>query len=194
MSNRGGKAAAAGALSICVLALSSLTCASLSAAPEIEEGLYLQEEQQSSRQQEQAQRELIELGLTQTAVAEIMATRAAAPPPEEAQAPLPPASHVPVIQDVDFPAVVLVDGKRAEGMITFTDAGRDVNRISIQALEGTFPSGSWDPGADLKWADDEGRAPFSGVCGRQESVRCLITLHDAAGNASEGYVLAFFCQ
>ncbi len=180
-------------LAVAVLAVSSLTCAYYSGVPEFDQEEGSQVENPPAPGQREAEERLADLALTQTAIAEILATRAAAPSPEGPTATLPPSSHVPVITDIDFPAVASLN-VRADGMITFTDPAQDVNRMTLQTLEGTFPSGSQDATKDITWAGDEGRLPLAGICGRQEFVKSTITLRDAAGNVSEGYTFSFYCQ
>ncbi len=193
MTARGRRAAAALVVSLAVLAASSLACAYYSGVPEFDEEEAPPAGNQPAQAQQQAQQQLAELGLTETAVAEIIATRAAVPSPDAPQAEAAPSSHTPVITDIDFPGVALLN-VRTDGTIYFRDAARDVNLINIQTLEGTFPSGSRDPTPDIIWVEDEGRMPLAGVCGRQEFVRATITLRDAAGNLSKGETLAFYCQ
>lgn len=128
------------------------------------------------------------IALTQTAAAEEAPALPAEPPVEEPQE-----SHVPVITDVDFPTVAPIN-VQANGMVTFTDAGQDVTTINLKSLAGTFASGSRDATKDITWSGSEGRLPLAGICGRQEFVRSVITLRDAAGNVSGGYTFSFYCQ
>ncbi len=198
MSAGGPRALLALTLFIAVLAASSLTCQVQKWEPQPRPPMSAQEAEEWAHIRETA----VAIHLTQTAVAQILAERAAREAEEAAAAAEEAAEeaaaeaspvHVPVIVNVDFPAAAPLN-VQVDGTITFTDARHDVNRISIQAIEGTFPSGSWDPTPDIQWAGYEGRTPFAGKCGRSEFVRAEIKVHDAAGNASEGYTLAFYCQ
>lgn len=195
MSIGGRKTSAAWLLFIAILAVAGLTCNWLDElsvrgpvpAEEAEAVAHIRETR--------AALSLTQLAIQQTQTAEAENEPALpAEAPAEPPAGLPPSAHVPVILDVDFPAVVRVGDSTANGTVWFKDGGRDVNRVSIQTIVGSFPSGSWDPTADLKWAGSEGSTPFQGKCGRAEFVRCVLKLQDAAGNVSEGYTFSFYCQ
>jgi len=123
------------------------------------------------------------LGLTQTAVAATQTALASQP-----------VWHFPVIVEIAMPALVPVDGKTVEGTITLQDAGTDVNLVSIESLQGTFGTGSWDPSGEIEWQGDYGSFTFGGICGRHEIVEARVTLKDRAGNTSVPKSFVFLCE
>ncbi len=181
-------------LSMALLAVASLTCGIYDMPPSAGSQMSAREAEEIAHVQETR----AALGLTQQAIAAIQAEKAAeasqaasaAREEETAQA---SGAHVPVITDVDFPAAAPI-GVQANGMITFTDAAQDVTTISIETIEGTFGSGSRDASKEITWSGSQGTWPLVGICGKQEFVRSVLTLRDAAGNVSDGYVFAFYCQ
>lgn len=177
-----------------VLAAASLTCGLFDMPPSPGGQMSAREAEALAHVQETG----AALGLTQQAIAAIQAERAAQATLESSEAAdeltaQASGTHVPVITDVDFPAVAPIN-VQANGLITFTDAGRDVTTISIQTIEGTFGSGSRDATKEITWAGSQGTWSLVGICGKPEFVRSILTLRDAAGNVSDGYTFAFYCQ
>jgi hypothetical protein len=198
MSIQGRRASAACVLVIAVLAASSLTCDFIApAAKPVAEaidpilnprpGIPIEEAEARAHFRETA----VALSLTQTAIAELQAEQAAEEPDLPAE--LPPGAHPPVITRVEFPSSIAATGVYVRGHIAFTDAGHDVNRVSLTAIEGNF-SGSWDPTGIIAWTGDTGVTPFDGACQGPQTVRTRITLQDAAGNTSGPAQLTFTCQ
>ena len=197
MSIRGRRAPAASVLLIAVLATSSLTCAlpeSWNAGPLIRTlaGPLIDEEKQripiaEAEARAHAAETAYALSLTQAALEQLLLAQEAATAP-------PTIAHAPVIVSVVLPGRVPVDGSTARGTVNFTDAGRDVNLMSLQTLVGTFGTGNWDPTSQITWNGNTGSIPFGGICGRAETVRATITLKDAAGATSVPAQLTFTCQ
>lgn len=191
---RGRRAVTSVLLFIAVLAASGLTCEATNRQVEKwkpEPRVYTAKE---AEEWAHIRETAVALQLTQSAIAQIQEERATQAAQQAADAAELAAFHPPVIIDVDFPDKVPVDGSYAKGTIRLKDGGRDVNRVSIETIEGNFASGSWDPTADLTWSGIQASAPFGGQCGRSEFVTSVIKLQDAAGNVSEGYTFSFYCQ
>ena len=166
------------ALLLAVLAAPSLACLSGTAPPET-----------SLEEAFAATEAAFNLSMTQAAIAAVQTARAAPTPTSPA-----PGAHSPEIISVDFPASIPANGAYVHGSIKFVDAGMDVNSVSIETLEGSFASGSWDPTSTTSWTGVIGVAPFDSRCTSPQSVRARAILKDATGSASVHADFSFTCQ
>jgi len=161
-----------------VLAASGLACQSSAATPEV-----------SAEEAWAATEAVLNLASTQQALSAVQTARAAPTPTSP-----PPGAHSPEIISVDFPTTIKADGAYVHASIKFVDAGYDVNHVTIETLEGSFASGTWDPTGTISWEGAVGSLPFDSRCTMPQTVRARATLTDSLGSASIHQDFVFTCE
>ncbi|RLG43699.1 MAG: hypothetical protein DRN92_09055 [Thermoproteota archaeon] len=95
----------------------------------------------------------------------------------------------PQILGIEFPSVIVADGRKNQGRVHFYDPDGDVVRAKFEVVRAVyFSPSSLDPDVE---GETSGSFSFYIYARTRQTVTLKVTLYDSQGHASEPYLLTF---